>query len=73
MPERAIKDIALRRLVVLGSVVDFLASHDEGNEINIITSYGVQYGTPGLETGFEAQFGVKQGTPEGGIRVAGSK
>ena len=64
-PERAIKDIALRRLGVPESVVDFLVSLDEGNEVQIITKYGVTYDTPGLEKGFEAQCGVKQGTPEG--------
>ena len=64
-PERAIKDIALRRLGVPESVVDFLAALDEKNEVHIITSYGVTYDTPGLEKGFEAQCGVKQGTPEG--------
>ena len=48
-PERAIKDIALRRLSVPKSVVKFLAEIDEGNEVHIITSYGVTYGTPGLE------------------------
>ena len=64
-PERAIKDIALRRLGVPESVVDFLASLDEGNEVHIISPYGITYDTPGLEKGFEAQCGVKQGTPEG--------
>ena len=64
-PERAIKEIALRRLGVPKSVVKFLADIDEGNEVHIITSYGVTYDTPGLEKGFEAQCGVKQGTPEG--------
>ena len=47
------------------SVVDFLASLDEGNEVHIITSYRATYDPPGLEKGFEAQFGVKQGIPEG--------
>ena len=64
-PERAIKDIALRRLGVPESVLQFLAGIDDGNEAHIITSYGVTYDTPGLEKGFEAQCGVKQGTPEG--------
>ncbi len=54
-PERAIKDIALRRLGVPESVVDFLAALDEGNQVHIITSYGVTYDTTGLEKGFEAQ------------------
>ena len=64
-PERAIKGIVLRRLGVPKTVVDFLASLDEGDEVHIITSHGVKYDTPGLEKGFEAQCGVKQGTPEG--------
>ena len=64
-PGRAIKDIALRRLGVPKSIVDFLASLNEGNEVHIITKYGATYDTLGLEGGFEAQCGVKQGTPEG--------
>ena len=50
-PVRAIKDIALRRLGVLESVVDFLVSIDEENEVHIISSYGTTYDTPGLESG----------------------
>ena len=46
------------------SVVGLIASPDKGNEVHIITSYGVTYDTPGLEKGFEAQCGVKQGTSE---------
>ena len=40
-------------------VVDFLASLDGGNEVHIITAYGVAYAydAPGLEIGFEAQCG----------------
>ena len=38
---------------------------DEENDIHIISSYGTTYGIPGLGKGFEAQCGVKQGTPEG--------
>ena len=64
-PERAIKDLALRRLGAPKSVVQFLAEIDDGNEVHIATSHGVTYDTPGLEKGFEAQCGVKQGTPEG--------
>ena len=64
-PERAIKDIALWRLGVPKSVVKFLAEIDGGNEVHIITSCGVTYGTPGLEKLFEVQCGVEQGTPEG--------
>ena len=62
-PGGAIKDIALRRLVVPKSVVQFRAEIDDGNEVHIITSYVVTYDTPGLEKGFEAQCDVKQGTP----------
>ena len=40
-------------------------STDEENEVHIISSYGITYDTPGLENRFEAQCGVKQGTPEG--------
>ena len=58
-PERAIKDLALPRLGVLESVVQFLAEIDDGNEVHIITSYGATCDTPGLEKGFEAQCGVK--------------
>ena len=47
------------------SVVGFLASLDEENEVRIITSYRVTYDIPELEKGFEAQCGVKQGIPEG--------
>ena len=64
-PERAVKDRALRRLDVPEAVVKFLADMDGGNEVHIITSYGVTYDTPGLEKGFEAQCGVKQVAPEG--------
>ena len=64
-PERAIKDIALRRLGAPESVVDFLASLDEGNEVHITTKHGATYETPGLDGGFQAQYGVKQGTPQG--------
>ena len=64
LPERATNDIALR-IRVPGSVVDFLASLDEGNKVHIITSYGVTCDTPGLETGFEAHCGAKQDNPEG--------
>ena len=64
-PERAIKDIALRRPGVPESMVDFLAPIDEENGVHIILSYGTTYDTPGLENGFEAQCGLKQGTPEG--------
>ena len=46
-------------------MVDFLASIDEGNEVHTISSYGTTYDTHGLEKGFGAQRGVKQGTPEG--------
>ena len=63
-PKQAIKDTARRRLGVPGSVVDFLTSIDEENEVHIISSYGTTYDTPGLEKGFETQCGVKQGTPE---------
>ena len=51
-PERAIRDTALYRLGVPESVVNFLALFDEGNEVHIITSYGVTYDTPGLGRGF---------------------
>ena len=64
-PERAIKDIALRRLGVPNSVVKLLADIDDGNKVHITTSYGVTYDIPGLEKGFEAKCGIKQGTPEG--------
>ena len=46
-------------------MVDFLASLGEGTGVHIITKYGVTYDTPGLEGGFKARCGVKQGTPEG--------
>ena len=64
-PERAIKDLALRRLGVPEPVVQLLAEIDDGNEVHIITSCGTTYDTPGLEKGFEPQCGVKQDTPEG--------
>ena len=59
------KDTALRQFRVPESVVEFLASIDEENEVHIISSYGTMYDTPVLENGFEAQCGVKQGTPGG--------
>ena len=59
------KGIALRRLWVPPNVVDFLASLYSGDEVHIITAYGVTYDTPGFEKGFEAQCEVKQGAPEG--------
>ena len=48
--ERAVEDIRLRGLGVPESAVSFLASLGGGGEVHIITSYGVTYDTPGLET-----------------------
>ena len=56
-PGRAIKDIALRRLGVPKSIVDFLASLNEGNEVHIITKYGATYDTLGLEGGSKPNAG----------------
>ena len=41
--------MALRKLGVPESVVKFLASLDEENEVHIITSCGVTYDTPDME------------------------
>ena len=57
--ERAIKEIALKRLGASESVVQFMAEIDDENKVHIITSHGTTYDTPWLEKCFEAQCGVK--------------
>ena len=49
-PERAMKEIALKRIGVPESVVRFLAKIDDENQVHIITSYGITYDTPGLDS-----------------------
>ena len=50
-PERAIKEIALKRIGIPESVVRFLAEIDDENEVHITTSCGATYDTPGLGKG----------------------
>ena len=64
-PERAVKELALMRLGVPQAAIDFLGRFDIDNEVHILTGHGLTTEGEGSQLPFEAECGVKQGSPEG--------